>query len=105
MTSAIASTHWYRFKAVLDMRARTYDVTVYDQGTAHPTAASPNGTQIHVEKGLGFRAPATEAVVSAICLNAYGAQAQVANDPEDRGLVLYDNLKVSTPSVLCIVVR
>ena len=105
MTPAIASTHWYRFKAVLDMRARTYDVTVYDQGTAHPTAASPNGTQIHVEKGLGFRAPATEAVVSAICLNAYGAQAQVANDPEDRGLVLYDNLKVSTPSGLCIVVR
>ena len=68
MTPAIASTHWYRFKAVLDMRARTDDVTVYDQGTAHPTAASPN-------------------------------------DPEDPGLVLYDNLKVSTPSVLCIIVR
>lgn len=101
----IKDDHWYRFKAVFNQKTRTYDVTVYDQGTEHPTLATPNGTKIHTETGIPFRAPTTEKGVAAIGLSSYGTTPVVSCDPEDPGLALYDNLKVSSPKGLAILVR
>lgn len=98
-------SHWFRFKVTFDLKAGTYDVKVYDQG-AHPASAStPNGSLYYSASGLKIRIPAETRGVTSICLNTYGNQYVAPYDIEDPGLALYDNLKVSNPKGLAIILR
>ena len=88
-----------------DLEKGTYSVRVYDQG-AHPASAStPNGMLYYSASGLKMRVPAEPRGVTSICLNTYGNLYINQADPEDPGLALYDNLKVSSPKGLAILVR
>ena len=98
-------SHWFRFKVKYDLGAGTYSVRVYDQG-AHPASAStPNGTLYYSASGLKMRSAAEPRGVTSICLNTYGNQYVNPGDPEDPGLALYDNLRVSEAGGMVIVVR
>lgn len=102
--AAVETSHWYRFKVKGDVGTGKYKVSVYDMGTAHPEADTPVGTLVATWENLGFRWPLTEGV-SSIGLATYGNPAWTANDPEDPGLVLYDNIEIRETDGMAIILR
>ena len=45
-TNTIKMATWYRVCITADMNAKTYDYTLYEQGSSHPNADDPNGTEV-----------------------------------------------------------
>jgi hypothetical protein len=46
--------HWIRMKIEADMSAKTWNCTAYDMGTAQPTLATADGTQLDSWQNLHF---------------------------------------------------
>lgn len=94
-TVSIDKTHWYRFRATFDTDVQTYDVDVFDMGTEHPDVTTEDGLLVDSVKGLGFRGSVESVGVSSVGLCSAATCVYTPSDPEDPGIVLYDNIRVN----------
>ena len=91
VSKRIYSTHWYRFRATFVAQTGTWSLEVFDMGKNHPAADAADGERIASQDGLGFRSETPDGI-SAVYLNARGNAPVLANDPQDAGFVLFDNI-------------
>ena len=102
---ALDTTHWYRFCVSAPLDAETYSVKLYDMGTTHPGATSPNGTLVWEFANLAYRNGRPANGVSGFALSGFGAPGYSAWNAEDPDALLFDNVKVETPPGMSIIVR
>ena len=106
LDTAIDETHWYRFLVKADPDAGTYDVRLYDMGTAHPTAEMAGGTLVATATGIAFEnALAVGEGVSTIHIAGDGLSGAVGSLGIDPAHALVDNLKLSDIPSFSISIR
>ena len=94
---AFDSTHWYRFEAKIDVSAQTYDLAVYDMGTAHPEMETPtkSGALVFTREKLPFRMPLADGLgLSALTVHMAGCAKDLPWNDYDDGLAYVDNVRV-----------
>ena len=85
--------------------AETYSVKLYDMGTTHPGATTPNGTLVGEFADLAYRNGRPARGISGFALSGFGAPGYSAWDAEDPDALLFDNIKVETPPGMTIILR
>lgn len=94
-TTAVATSHWYRFVADLDLATSTYSVNIYDLGTTHPTLSTLTpATPVETLSDLGFR---MNMGMASGALNGITTFGLTAFGPGGTTGALYDNVSVSVP--------
>jgi hypothetical protein len=109
ITSGTATAgHWYRFVVKADLSGGKYDVEVYDMGTRQPvvSAVTPKTGSVAGFTDVSFRRNVGRGA-GISCLAVEGRNVGDAGNPLDPGYarLLIDNICVSNPSGLCIIVR
>ena len=102
LIGGVVYTNWYRFKAEADLAANTYQVKVYNMGTAQPTLQTPTPSQpVAVFENNRFTTDMRRAGdpdtklngISALGLAAFGVRGGGLYPANETALV--DNLQVS----------
>ncbi|MGN0833968.1 MAG: hypothetical protein ACI4RD_10030 [Kiritimatiellia bacterium] len=103
--AAIARDHWYRFRATLDLDRKTYDLAVFDLGVAHPdpTTRLTQAERVASVRGVPFTC--VDEAISSLGVSTYGVATIDPSDPDDPGLAFFDNIVVTRPEGLVILVR
>ena len=99
----VVPAHWYRFRAKLNPKTRTYSVNAYDMGADHPDLDAPDGTLVGTLKNLAF-VDASVDDLSTVCLRAVGVRAEEPWRAEDGGMAFFDNLKAECRGDGCLIV-
>ena len=102
---ALDTTHWYRFSVSAPLDTETYSMKIYDMGTTHPGATSPNGTLVREFANLAYRNGSPVEGISGFALSGFGAPGYSAWDAEDPDALLFDNIKVKVVPGMRIIVR
>ena len=91
-------SHWYRFKATTRFDQGTWDLEVYDLGTAHPTFDTPTpSVSVLSLTGLAYRAaldPSAGDGISTVSLGDVASYPDDLWDPEPKSVALFDNIRV-----------
>lgn len=99
-----ARNNWYRFVAVFDLDARTWGLTVYNQGTSRPTLDAKNGDLVGALDGLSFKY-ADPMGLSAFAITAGGSAGSKSLEGDSMGLLI-DNVQVTRdPPGTAIILR
>ena len=88
--SGDALMKWYRFVATFDINSQTWDLCVFDQGTAQPALDDANGTVVGNITGLRFNYWDSTAL-SAIGIAGGGTNGSAPLEADKKG-VLFDNI-------------
>ena len=102
---ALDTSHWYRFCVSAPLDADTYAVKLYDMGTTHPEATSPNGTLVGEFADLVYRNGRPVKGISGFALSGFGAPGYSGWDAEDPDALLFDNIKVKVMPGMRIIIR
>ena len=98
LTTAADPSHWYRFKATTRFDQGTWDLEVYDLGTAHPTFDTPTpSVSVLSLTGLAYRAaldPRAGEGISTVSLGDVGSYPDDLWNPEPLSVALFDNIRV-----------
>lgn len=88
-----ARKNWYRFVAVFDLDARTWRLSVYNQGTARPTLDAANGNLVGTLDDLSFKF-SDPTGLSAFAITAGGSAGSQPLEDDTMGLMI-DNIRVT----------
>ena len=103
LSTAANPSHWYRFKATTRFDQGTWDLEVYDLGTAHPTFETPTpSTSVLSLTNLAYRAaldPSAGEGISTVSLGDYAAYPDDLWNPEPLSVALFDNIRVEHKTV------
>ena len=98
LSTAADPSHWYRFKATTRFEQGTWDLEVYDLGTAHPTFETPTpSTSVLSLTGLAYRSaldPSAGDGISTVSLGDVGSYPDDLWNPEPLSVALFDNIRV-----------
>lgn len=89
--ASVDPARWYRFRVKADLPGGTFTVTVFDQGTAHPVADSPDGALVATFANLAL--PSFGPLgLTALGIGGAGMPATYGGAPDDPTAALVDNL-------------
>ena len=98
LSTAANPSHWYRFKATTRFNQGTWDLEVYDLGTAHPTFETPTpSASVLSLTNLAYRAaldPSAGEGISTVSLGDYGTYPDDLWNPAPLSVALFDNIRV-----------
>ena len=98
LSTAADPSHWYRFKATTRFEQGTWDLEVYDLGTAHPTFETPTpSTSVLSLTGLAYRSaldPSAGDGISTVSLGDVASYPDDLWDPKPKSVALFDNIRV-----------
>ena len=94
--AAILNDHWYRFCVTVFPSDGTYDIRVYDMGTAHPTEASSAVSLVGAARELAFLNDlAANEGIGAFSIYVNGMGGVLGETGMDSDNVLIDNIRAS----------
>ena len=104
--SAIANDHWYRFKVTVLPEEGKYKISLYDMGTAHPTAESGVVSLVGSANDLPFlNGLAAGDGIAAFNIHANGIGGALGEVGVDADNVLIDNIDATYVSGMTLIFR
>lgn len=102
---SVDPTHWYRFVATVRPGRSTYDVSVYDMGTTHPTVETPlPATPSHTFADVSFSSDIADGI-TAVALGAADVEPRFPRMADDCTALLVNNVVVRTSDGFSLIVR
>lgn len=95
---------WYRFVARINVDAATYNVSVYDMGTTHPTPESPRGALVGSATDLHLMNPLEDGI-SSLDVACYAITSTFGETGIDPLHALIDNISITRPKGFSMIVR
>lgn len=104
--ASISNDHWYRFRVSVSPEDGTYDVSLFDMGTAHPTGSSAPVARLGAALGLAFLNDlAADDGIGAFSIYACGMGGALGEAGMDADNVLIDNIVALPRAGAVMVVR
>ena len=103
-TTPIDTSHWYRFIVRIDPDAQTYQVRVYDKGTAHPDVGGERGALVAQSGDIKFCGAKGEGA-SSVDFYVCGAGKTVGETGLDSMQAAIDNIEVRLDMGMIILIQ